>query len=190
MRDPVRVLIVCTANICRSPYAQLRGAALAGQHPGVELFSAGTHALDGQPMDPELARHALARGAVEVDEFRSQRLTRDHVDGADLILAAGRRQQAFVLEQWPSAFLRVFTAGQFAAAAGSADEAAVGRELIRWVARHRPAGRRDQDVADPYGRGAAAAAACADHLDSLLTVLIPRLAGAAGHDPSTTSESM
>ena len=39
------------------------------------------------------------------------------------------------------------------------------------------AGRADTDVTDPFGRGPAAAAACAAELDALLDVIVPRLAG-------------
>ena len=41
-RDPIRVLFVCTANICRSPYLELRARQLLGPDSGVEVSSAGT----------------------------------------------------------------------------------------------------------------------------------------------------
>ena len=54
----MKVLFVCTANICRSPSAELLARA-AG--PGdVEFSSAGTHARDGEPISPDMVGHTFA----------------------------------------------------------------------------------------------------------------------------------
>ena len=45
-----RVLFVCTANICRSAYADV--VARSRGIGGIEFLSAGTHALVGQPIGP------------------------------------------------------------------------------------------------------------------------------------------
>ena len=41
MGEPLRVLFVCTANIARSPYLEVRARQLAGPGVGVEFGSAG-----------------------------------------------------------------------------------------------------------------------------------------------------
>ncbi len=50
---PVRLLTVCTGNVCRSPYAAaLLGAGLDWARPGAfRVASAGTPALVGRPVD-------------------------------------------------------------------------------------------------------------------------------------------
>jgi protein-tyrosine phosphatase len=108
----VRVLFVCTANICRSPSAQwlLREAVAA--HPelaGVEVRSAGTRAVEGAPgcqVAPALAGHWA--------EHRSQALTPELIGWADLILTAGREHRAAVAGLDPAARTRTFTLRQAA----------------------------------------------------------------------------
>lgn len=76
---PIRVLMVCMGNICRSPTAEgvlrhkLQAAGLAGR---VEVASAGTHDYHvGSPPDPRSQEHALLRGydlsAQRARHFRS-----------------------------------------------------------------------------------------------------------------------
>ena len=101
----VRILYVCTANICRSPSA---AALLAdAQVPGVEVSSAGTMATAGAPgcsVAPALA------GRYE--QHRSQALTPDLLARADLVLTAAREHQRVVLELAPAARPRTFTIRQ------------------------------------------------------------------------------
>src|SRR6476620_12469959 len=54
---PVRILTVCTGNICRSPVAErLLQAGLDRMKPGAfEVESAGTRAMVGQPVQPSSA---------------------------------------------------------------------------------------------------------------------------------------
>ena len=44
MSEPLRVLFVCTANICRSPFMEIYARSLAGD--GVVVSSAGTYGMD------------------------------------------------------------------------------------------------------------------------------------------------
>lgn len=84
------LLFVCTGNTCRSPLAE----ALARDHLGrrgwshVDVASAGTHAEPGAPA----ARHSLAVGirrGLDLGAHRSQPLTPELVEWADLILVMG-----------------------------------------------------------------------------------------------------
>jgi protein-tyrosine-phosphatase len=97
----VKVLYVCTANICRSPAAAalLREAAV----PGVEVVSAGTHAAVGSPacsVVRELPSHA------------SQPLTPALIEPADIVLTAAREHRTAVIEMYPGARSRTFTVRQ------------------------------------------------------------------------------
>ena len=70
--DPIRVTMVCTGNICRSPYAAvLLRQGLAWARPGAfEVTSAGTHALVGRPMDEGSVERLAAKGlAVAQADF-------------------------------------------------------------------------------------------------------------------------
>ncbi len=59
---PLRVLFVCTANICRSPYLELRARQLLGPDAGVEVSSAGTHGFDAAPVSDTMAGGVRALG--------------------------------------------------------------------------------------------------------------------------------
>ncbi len=166
---PIRVLFVCTANICRS--AWLEQAARAMDTHGIEFSSAGTHGFDAHPMDAVMSSTLDA-----ADEgFRSRRLTRDIVEQADLVLTAESSHRAFVLEEHPQALRKVFTLGQFARAAQAAPHLR-GRELLAAAGERRTAPVPDDDIDDPYRRGDAAAEAAAGKMSTMLSVIVEALA--------------
>lgn len=174
---PLRVLFVCTANICRSPYMELRARDLLGGREGVVFSSAGTHGFRAHPVDPTMAGVLAVRGVSEevVADFASRRLTRDLINDADLVLTAESSHRAFVLEDVPGAFRKAFTLGQFAESIDRVDAALTGAALVT-AAGHRRAGAVDaHDIRDPYRRGRAAAEASADQIDQLLRAVLPRL---------------
>ena len=87
---PVRVLMVCMGNICRSPTAHgvldklVRDAGLAA---AVQVDSAGTHAQhhSGEPPDARSQKHALARG-YDLSRQRARLLEREDFEAFDLVL--------------------------------------------------------------------------------------------------------
>lgn len=175
--EPVRVLFVCTANICRSPYMELRARALLAGREGVLFSSAGTHGFRAHKVDPTMAKVLADRGVDDelVGAFASRRLTRDLINEADLVLTAESSHRAFVLEDVPGAFRKAFTLGQFADSIDRVDAALTGAALVT-AAGHRRAGAVDaHDIRDPYRRGRAAADVSADQIDSLLQAVLPRL---------------
>jgi protein-tyrosine-phosphatase len=167
------VLYVCTANICRSAYAEVRTRQLA--LAGLEAASAGTHGWVDHPMDRHTAAELERRGA-DPGAFRSRRLTRSLIDDADIVLTATAAHRRFVLEERPGAVKRTFSLGQLAAALGELPPDAEGVDLLAAARRMRATAVADDDVSDPYGQGPDAAAATAAHLDMLLDRVLPRLA--------------
>ncbi|MFC3990634.1 arsenate reductase/protein-tyrosine-phosphatase family protein [Actinoplanes siamensis] len=111
------ILLVCHANLCRSPMAEhlIRRALLdrLGPEPDpLRAGSAGTHASAGRSIHPFAAR-VLAEAGIDTTGFRARRLTADLVAGADLVLTATRRQRAACVAFEPAAVRRVFTIAQF-----------------------------------------------------------------------------
>ncbi len=107
----MRVLFVCTANICRSPSAQwLLRDAVAGSPEltgRVEVRSAGTHALAGAqgcPVAAPMTDHWA--------DHRAAPLTRELTAWADLILPMAREHRTAISELDPSTRSRTFTLRQ------------------------------------------------------------------------------
>ena len=185
---PLNILFVCTANICRSPYMELRARALAtelGAGNALNLSGAGTHGFNEHPMDSTMAT-TLATRDTTADGFSSRPLTKTLIVEADLVLTAEGSHRSFILDDHPGAFRKVFTLGQFAAAAEAAttaDPDLSGRDLITSVGLRRGGADRSLDIADPYRRGPAAAETCATQVDELLRVVVPALLGSARITP-------
>ncbi len=139
MEAPIRVLMVCMGNICRSPTAEavlrhrIDEAGLSGF---LEVDSAGTHAFHvGNPPDERSQMHARLRG-YELGALRARRVSDADYQAFDLLLAMDWDNLS-LLEQ------------------GAPDDAAVRRKLRRLVdfipVDDARAGA--QVVPDPYGGG-------------------------------------
>ena len=89
----VKVLVVCTGNICRSPTGEgvLRHLAeRRGLGERVRVASAGTHDYHvGECPDPRTLRHAKKRG-YDLSAQRAQQVAREHFHEYDYILAMDR----------------------------------------------------------------------------------------------------
>lgn len=156
----MRVLFVCTGNVCRSPMGQrLLHARLAGRHDGlVETSSAGTHALSGYGMDAASAGVLRELGG-EPDGHVARQLTAELVRDADLVLTADVANRAIVLRGNPAALRRVFTMREFARLGSGLgrvpDDADALVARIAEVAARRgvvpPAEPGGDDIGDPFG---------------------------------------
>ncbi|WP_165355110.1 hypothetical protein [Nocardioides oleivorans] len=171
MPDSLAVLFVCTANICRSPTMELLARDLAG---GARIYfgSAGTHARDGEPMNPDMV--ATLPAHVDSSEFRSQHLEAALLTEADLVLTATSVHRQFVLDDFPQHHRKLFTLGQFAETIGQIPDLR-GRELVTAAGTRRAPAAPGHDVADPYRRGQAAAERARGTITAMLSDIVPRL---------------
>jgi protein-tyrosine phosphatase len=106
-----RVLLVCTANICRSPAAERLLAARLG--PSIEFFSRGTRAVPGAGMCDVSANYVLMNGG-DAGWHQSRPLELADIKSSTLILTASQRHRTAVIEMRPSAQVRTFTLVQAA----------------------------------------------------------------------------
>jgi len=164
----VHVLVVCTANQCRSPMA---AALLARRLPDVVVTSAGSH-VEGVPVSGGSVRAMAARG-LDISGHRSRRLASRMIDEADLIIGMARSHVREVALSSPGAIRRTFTLRELVRrgeAAGPAGD--LGRWLERLNEDRSPIDLlgddpRD-DIEDPIGRPDAAYEVTARALDDLV----------------------
>ncbi len=172
---PYRILFVCTANICRSAYADV--IANDNTPAGLEFRSAGVRALVDHPIDPPMAEQVRGRGTFE--SHRARQLTRDLVAESDLILTMAADHRRYILDEWPAMGRKAFLIGHVARElAGLPDDVTLDG-LVDHLWRHRSA-RAGDEVADPYRRGPVAMKAAADQIDGymeIITAVLSRLAG-------------
>ena len=173
----LRVLYICTANICRSPFMELFSRHLAGPGAHVTFASAGTHGFVAREMDPTMAATLTSRGVTGIKRFRSRPFSSDLMPHADLVLTAESMHRQFLLDDHPASFRKVLTLGQFAEAVRALEDDLSGHDLLAAVAERRGQADPALDIADPFGQGPEAAAMCADALDELLRVVVPALTG-------------
>lgn len=159
-----RLLVVCTANVCRSPVAE---RLLSREFGGVVdidgetwvVTSAGT----GQHT-AELDRNTVAAAddiGINLRTHKSRWLNREilSTDGADLVVAMARRHLPTIVELDPAAWPRTFTLKELARRAFALDAPTPAEGFAGWLGRmaaERQA--RDvlkpdprDDIADPYG---------------------------------------
>lgn len=196
MSEPLRVLVVCTGNICRSAATahllRVHARDLAGEDGWLEVDSAGTAPALGEPVHPLTAQalDALDRGVPVA--HRARELTREDLAKADLVLTATRDHRAAAARLHPAAVARLYTIREFARLAGEATSGdgeglldydvtrrprAVVAEARALRGLVRPVEPDADDLADPIADGPAEHLAMVEQADAAARAIIESFAG-------------
>jgi len=182
----LRILTICTGNICRSPFAAKLLAAKLDRNQ-FKVASAGTSAMLGAPMQETMQSIAIDMGIRWNDEHRAHALTPGLVGQADLILGMEREHRSEAAKLQPSAARRAFTLLEFAHIVSSIDEEQLQQLLclnsdsptagIDAVTRMRgvvPRLNPDRlyDLQDPYGRSQQVYERSAAHIEQAVDQIV------------------
>ena len=154
----INILVLCTANLCRSPIAaELLGRRLAERGIVAEVTSAGRGPSGLSP--PPDAVASVDGLEIDLSAHRSSTATAGHVQRAELVLGVAREhvRDSFMLD--PAAWPRAFTLKEFVRRGEAAGPAGPGESFDLWLTRVRPyrsatdvlGASSDDDVADPIG---------------------------------------
>jgi protein-tyrosine phosphatase len=179
----LRVLVVCTANVCRSPVsAMMLDRALLDRGIDAIVDSAG-FLEGGAPACPTMSAFASEYG-IDLSFHESRTLDAHLVGDARLVLAMERRHARDLMVAFDVGFERIFTVGGFIAQ--SATLPPVGEGLDDWLGRVAP-GRNhseflgaycDDDIADPHGESKRIHRRAFDHLQMAMDRVADIVAGA------------
>src|ERR1022692_1807807 len=162
------VLVLCAANMCRSPMAaallarELKTRGLAAREvdtpdPGVTVRSAGL-LVDGEPPAP-LATSAMADRGLDISAHRSRVVRAADLTAAGLVLAMARAQLREAVVLVPGVWPRAFTLKELVRRGEQTGPRPPGTGLADWLARAHEGRDRaallgdsaDDDIADPIG---------------------------------------
>ncbi len=178
----LRVLVVCTANQCRSPMAE-RLLHRSLHQAGIEASVGSAGFLPGGKPAADGAIAALDRLGLDLSDHRSRAIDRTLLEEADFTITMEGSHVIDIVTSWTDHSDRVLTLRD--AVDGAASLATTNlrgpddvREWARYL--HASAGSSvfdwHRDVSDPMGRSRRAFRATAKELDGLLTTVVDALA--------------
>ncbi|MFZ9682265.1 MAG: low molecular weight protein arginine phosphatase [Cephaloticoccus sp.] len=159
MPAPGPIVVVCTANICRSPMGEglLRHALAAEPEPlrSIPVISAGVAARAGEIVS-ENSVYALRKVGIDIKDHRSQPLSQEMLDEALLVLCMTETHRAMIQVQ----------------ASPAPQNLHLFREFM-------PPGS-DREIGDPYGGPLKLYELCRDEIVEAVPSIIAHVRGLVG----------
>ena len=172
------IVVLCTANVCRSPMAAaLLARRLAALGVTTPVRSAGMN-CDGDPPHPEVVS-VMASYGIEIASHRSRIVRAADLAPACLVLAMARDHLRHAAITEPGAWPRAFTLKELVRRGERIGSRPPGEPFSDWLSRAHAGRARtsllgdspDDDVADPAGGPPRAYVDTAGLLDRLVTRL-------------------
>lgn len=171
----MNIVMVCTGNICRSPMAEvmLRDALQRCGADDVEVVSAGTWAGMGSPATAE-AVEVMGKRDIDLSEHRSQPVTAELLEGADLIIAMTSVHAREIGQVSPTALDKTLLMKELVEIEVDTPAADALRDvrLAALLGGKRPEPRRALDLDDPMGLPVGAYERTAEYIDAGVARLV------------------
>lgn len=180
MGSTPRILVVCTANQCRSPMAEfLLRQAVEDNGINWRISSAGTHASAGLPMHPNTERLLVRRG-IDVNGWTTSIVDDRLLDTSAVVLTATRQHSSYLIAARPALRTKIFPLRRFARLAASVREdrtrSAIAGDLAALLAVAGTAGvpgaAVEDDLADPIGHPYRRFKECARVIDDAIQEML------------------
>lgn len=205
----MRVLFICSGNICRSALAEylMRDALRARGAGDVLVSSCGLLRLDGYPMDDHYVA-LLQRQGIDATVHRSTPFETSLVDDADLILTFTSQHLGAILDRAPRAARKAYLVDDFAnlcdacradgtvpagttsGGGSAADAAAIEQRLDAIVMAEpfkRPVMARAHEITDPHRRSAVTYQMVAEAITDCVRRIADTLTGTTPPDTAASA---
>lgn len=138
----MKVLFICTGNTCRSPMAEG-----IFNHISEGAVSRGLMAYEGQMASENAVKAMLERG-IDISSHRARQLTKEDVEGADVVFTMTENHKKAVLNVLPHTKDKVHTIGEYTGG---------------------------KDISDPYGADAEVYKSCCRELYESIEKIVEKL---------------
>jgi low molecular weight protein-tyrosine phosphatase len=150
-------LFVCFGNLMRSPMAEVMFREASASIAGIQVTSAGLHAVPGTPAHP-WAVAASAEFGLSLAGHQARQLTAEMVSAADAIFAMDYQNKAELLAQYPDSKSKILMLSAYASGA-----------------------QRCREIPDPYFGSLFTTKQCYSVIQECVNVLTTTLATAKQH---------
>ena len=153
----MKIMFICTGNICRSAMAQwlLKQKLEDKEIKNVEVYSCGVYAQDGDIPTWEAKRVMMDEYSIDMSKHRATNIVNSNIKEMDLILCVTSRHKRDVLRIYPELEGKVFTMKEYVG---------YDREYHDKI-----------DIKDPWGYDIETYRSCIAEIDECLELLIEKI---------------